>query len=270
MGAGTAPLLSVKTTDVSRKTWRNVTSADEQVLPDREQRELDALPSRKRQADFDRGLAELPDDAFGWFSKQGWVDSAWERPIDKPEELNFILGQSHFIKTVEDLYEALVGASPHLRFGFAFCESFGPRLVRRAGNDDELVELATRNAVAIGAGHSFIVFLREGFPVNVLNQVKQVPEVCRIYCATANRVEVILAESEQGRAILGVVARREARKGHGKHEHQTDVVATQPACPSPARICATPLSPVVGVPDALLSSRRGALAGDRHAGHPRD
>jgi uncharacterized protein len=100
--------------------------------------------------------------------------------MDKPEDLNFILGQSHFIKTVEDLYEALVGTSPHLRFGIAFCESSGPRLVRVAGNDDELVELATQNALAIGAGHSFIVFLREGFPVNVLNQVKQVPEVCRI------------------------------------------------------------------------------------------
>src|SRR5688572_12094998 len=92
--------------------------------------------------------------------------------VEKPEDLNFILGQSHFIKTVEDLYEALVGSSPHLRFGIAFCESSGPRLVRRDGNDPELVELATRNAMAVGAGHSFFVFLREGFPVNVLNQVK--------------------------------------------------------------------------------------------------
>jgi uncharacterized protein len=126
-------------------------------------------------------------------------------PIDKPEELNLILGQAHFIKTVEDLYEALAGNSPHLRFGLAFCESSGPRLVRRAGNDDELVELAVRNALAVGAGHSFVVFLREGYPVNVLNQVKQVPEVCRIYCATANPVEVVVAETTQGRAILGVV-----------------------------------------------------------------
>jgi uncharacterized protein len=126
-------------------------------------------------------------------------------PIEKPEELNLILGQAHFIKTVEDLYEALAGSSPHLRFGIAFCESSGPRLVRRVGNDDELVELAVRNALAVGAGHCFIVFLREGFPVNVLNQVKQVPEVCRIYCATANPVEVLLAETAQGRAILGVV-----------------------------------------------------------------
>jgi adenosine/AMP kinase len=126
-------------------------------------------------------------------------------PIEKPEGLNLILGQAHFIKTIEDLYETLAGSSPHLLFGFAFCESSGPRLVRRAGNDEELVELAVRNALAIGAGHSFIVFLREGYPVNVLNQVKQVPEVCRIYCATANAVEVVLAETPQGRAILGVV-----------------------------------------------------------------
>ena len=125
--------------------------------------------------------------------------------IENPGDLNLILGQSHFVKTVEDLYEVLVGSSPHLLFGIAFCESSGPRLVRRAGNDDELVELATRNALAIGAGHSFIVFLREGYPVNVLNQVKQVPEVCRIYCATGNPVEVVVVETEQGRGILGVV-----------------------------------------------------------------
>ncbi|HXF57711.1 MAG TPA: adenosine-specific kinase [Actinomycetota bacterium] len=125
--------------------------------------------------------------------------------VEKPEDLNFILGQAHFIKTVEDLYEALVGASPHLKFGIAFCESSGPRLVRRAGNDEELVELATRNALAVGAGHTFFVFLREGYPVNVLNQVKMVPEVCRIFCATANPVEVIVAQTEQGRAVLGVV-----------------------------------------------------------------
>ena len=125
--------------------------------------------------------------------------------IEKPDDLNLILGQSHFVKTVEDLYEALAGSSPHLRFGIAFCESSGPRLVRRSGNDPELVELAMRNALAIGAGHSFIVFLREGYPVNVLNQVKQVPEVCRVYCATANPVEVIVAETPRGRGILGVV-----------------------------------------------------------------
>lgn len=125
--------------------------------------------------------------------------------IDNPDGLNFILGQSHFIKTVEDLHEALAGSSPTLRFGLAFCESSGPRLVRRSGNDGDLVELAVRNALAIGAGHSFIVFLRDGFPVNVLNAVKLVPEVCRIYCATANPVEVIVAETDAGRGILGVV-----------------------------------------------------------------
>ena len=125
--------------------------------------------------------------------------------VDKPEELNLILGQSHFIKTVEDLHETLAGAVPGLRFGLAFCEASGPRLVRRSGNDPELIELATRNALAIGAGHSFLVFLREGFPVNVLNQVKLVPEVCRIYCATANPVHVIIAETPAGRGILGVI-----------------------------------------------------------------
>ena len=126
-------------------------------------------------------------------------------PLEMPEGVNVIFGQSHFIKTVEDLYEALVGSSPHLRFGLAFCEASGPRLVRRAGNDHELVGLAVRNALAVGAGHSFVVFLREGFPVNVLNQVKAVPEVCRIYCATANPVQVLVAETDQGRGVLGVV-----------------------------------------------------------------
>ena len=126
-------------------------------------------------------------------------------PVTMPDGVNLIFGQSHFIKTVEDLYEALVGSSPHLRFGLAFCEASGPRLVRRAGNDSTLVELAVRQALAIGAGHSFIVFLREGFPVNVLNQVKAVPEVCHIYCATANPVQVLVAQTEQGRGILGVI-----------------------------------------------------------------
>jgi adenosine/AMP kinase len=125
--------------------------------------------------------------------------------IDNPDGLNFILGQSHFIKTVEDLHETLAASSPALHFGLAFCESSGPRLVRRSGNDDALVGLAVQNALAVGAGHSFIVFLRDGFPVNVLNAVKLVPEVCRIYCATANPVEVVLAETQRGRAILGVV-----------------------------------------------------------------
>jgi adenosine/AMP kinase len=125
--------------------------------------------------------------------------------VENPEGLNLVLGQSHFIKTVEDLHEALAGASPQLRFGLAFCESSGPRLVRRSGNDDALVDLATRNALAIGAGHSFIVFLRDGFPVNVLNAIKQVPEVCRIYCATANPLGVIVAATETGRGVLGVI-----------------------------------------------------------------
>lgn len=125
--------------------------------------------------------------------------------IENPEQLNLVLGQSHFIKTVEDLHETLAGSSPHLRFGLAFCESSGPRLVRASGNDDRLRELAVRNALAIGAGHSFIVFLREGFPVNVLNAIKAVPEVCRIFCATANPVDVVVAATPDGRGILGVI-----------------------------------------------------------------
>ena len=126
--------------------------------------------------------------------------------IEKPETMNLILGQSHFIKTVEDLHETLVGAVPGIKFGLAFCESSEPALVRASGTDDELVKLAKRNALALSAGHSFIIFLGEGFyPVNVLNAVKMVPEVCHIFCATANPVEVILAETEQGRGILGVV-----------------------------------------------------------------
>jgi adenosine/AMP kinase len=126
--------------------------------------------------------------------------------IEKPEAVNLILGQAHFIKTVEDLHEALVGTVPGIKFGLAFCESSGPALVRASGNDAEMVDLAKRNALALGAGHSFMIFLGEGFyPVNVLNAVKMVPEVCRIFCATANPVEVILTETEQGCAILGVV-----------------------------------------------------------------
>ncbi|QDQ93515.1 hypothetical protein FND50_24030 [Rhodococcus sp. WB9] len=125
--------------------------------------------------------------------------------IDKPDDMNVIVGQSHFIKTVEDVHEALAGVSPHLRFGIAFCEASGPRLVRCSGNDDRLAELATRNAVAVGAGHSFFVFLEDGYPVNVLNTLKQVPEVCGIFCATANPVEIIVAETELGRGIAGVI-----------------------------------------------------------------
>lgn len=125
--------------------------------------------------------------------------------IDKPEDLNLILGQAHFIKTVEDIHETLAGASPHLRFGVAFCEASGPCLIRRSGNDDELIDLATRNAQAIAAGHSFIVFLRDGYPVNVLNQLQQVPEVCGVFCATANPVQLLVAETELGRGIVGVI-----------------------------------------------------------------
>ena len=126
--------------------------------------------------------------------------------IDKPEDMNFILGQSHFIKTVEDLHEALVQAVPGIKFGLAFCEASGPSLVRASGTDAALVELAKQNAMTIGAGHSFIIFLGTGyFPINVLNSVKMTPEVCRIFCATGNPVQVIVAESEQGRGILGVI-----------------------------------------------------------------
>lgn len=126
-------------------------------------------------------------------------------PLDKPLDMNVILGQAHFIKTVDDLHEALVGTSTALRFGIAFCEASGPRLIRRSGNEPALVELAVKNAEALGAGHSFIVLLSEGYPVNVLNQLKQIPEVCTIYCATANQVEVVIAESDLGRGILGVI-----------------------------------------------------------------
>lgn len=126
-------------------------------------------------------------------------------PLEKPDDQNVIIGQSHFIKTVEDLHEALVGISAHLRFGIAFCEASGSCLIRRSGNDEDLLRLAVINAEAIGAGHSFVLFLSGGFPVNVLNAVKQVPEVCSIYCATANPVEVIVAETDLGRAILGIV-----------------------------------------------------------------
>ncbi|ABC35219.1 adenosine-specific kinase [Burkholderia thailandensis] len=126
--------------------------------------------------------------------------------IDKPETANFILGQTHFIKSVEDIHEALVGAVPGIRFGLAFCEASGKRLVRHSGTDGALTELACRNATAIGAGHCFVVFLGDGFyPLNVLNAIKAVPEVCRIFCATANPTEIVVVQSDQGRGILGVV-----------------------------------------------------------------
>ncbi len=126
--------------------------------------------------------------------------------IEKPDETNFVLGQTHFIKSVEDIHEALVGAVPGIRFGLAFCEASGKCLVRWSGTDAALIELARKNAAAIAAGHSFILFLGAGFyPLNVLNTLKMVPEVCRIFCATANPTEVVLAQTEQGRGILGVV-----------------------------------------------------------------
>ena len=125
--------------------------------------------------------------------------------IENPEGLNFILGHSHFIKTVEDLYEVMAGAVPGAKFGIAFCEASGDCLVRLEGNDQDLVELAKTNALALGAGHSFIIFMRDCYPINVLNAVKGLQEVCTIYCATANPVQVILAQSAQGRGILGVI-----------------------------------------------------------------
>ena len=126
-------------------------------------------------------------------------------PIDKPDDVNVVIGQAHFIKTVDDLHEALVGVSPTLRFGVAFCEASGPRLIRRSGNDAELVDLATRNAAAIAAGHTFVIVLRDGFPLNVLNPLKAVPEVCTIFCATANPVDILVAVTPRGRGIIGVV-----------------------------------------------------------------
>jgi uncharacterized protein len=126
--------------------------------------------------------------------------------IEKPEAINFILGQTHFIKSVEDLHETLVAAVPGIKFGVAFCEASGKCLIRWSGTDAAMIELAKKNAQAIAAGHSFVIFLAEGFyPINVLNAVKSVPEVCRIFCATANPTDVILAETEQGRGILGVI-----------------------------------------------------------------
>ena len=126
--------------------------------------------------------------------------------IEKPDEFNFILGQTHFIKTVEDIYETLVTAVPNIKFGLAFCEASGKRLLRTSGTDQDLIDLARKNALAIGAGHSFILFLGEGyFPINVLNAIKMVPEVCHIFCATANPTQVVIVETDQGRGIMGVV-----------------------------------------------------------------
>lgn len=125
--------------------------------------------------------------------------------LETPEGCNLILGQSHFIKTVEDLYEAMASSTPTVKFGLAFCESSGDRLVRYEGNDEELKEKAAENALRLGCGHSFVILLREAFPINVLNQIKVVPEVCNIHAATANPLKVIVAETEQGRGVLGVI-----------------------------------------------------------------
>ncbi len=126
--------------------------------------------------------------------------------IDKPEDINFILGTTHFIKSVEDLHEAIVQSAPGIKFGIGFCEASGASLVRWSGNDEAMIDLAKKNALALSAGHSFIIFLGQGFfPINVLNQIKLVPEVCTVFCATANPVQVVVAETEQGRGIMGVI-----------------------------------------------------------------
>ncbi|MEK6650788.1 MAG: adenosine-specific kinase [Bacteroidota bacterium] len=125
--------------------------------------------------------------------------------IEKPDAINFILGQSHFIKTVEDIHEAIVQTNPQMKFGLAFCEASGPSLIRWTGNDEAMISLAKQNAQAIACGHTFIVFMDNGFPVNILNAIKAVPEVCGIFCASANPTDVIVAETAEGRGILGVV-----------------------------------------------------------------
>ena len=125
--------------------------------------------------------------------------------INRPEGLNVIIGQSHFIKTAEDIYEAVVGGCPNVKFGLGFCEASGACLVRAEGNDENLKKAAAENALNIGAGHSFIIILKDAFPINVLGALRSVPELCAIFCATANPVEVIVAETEQGRGIIGVI-----------------------------------------------------------------
>ncbi|MHA6794236.1 adenosine-specific kinase [Pseudonocardia bannensis] len=139
-------------------------------------------------------------------------------PIETGEDVELVLGQAHFIKTVEDIHETLAEAAPQLHFGIAFCEASGPCLVRRSGNDPELVALAVRNAQAIGAGHSFVVLLRDGHPVSVLNRLKQVSEICTIFCATANPVQVLLAETDLGRGVLGVIDGGSPRGVESSHD----------------------------------------------------
>jgi uncharacterized protein len=138
--------------------------------------------------------------------------------IDKPEPINFILGQAHFIKTVEDIHEALVGAVPGIQFGLAFCEASGPALIRWSGTSEKMIHLAKQNALALSAGHCFIIFLENAFPINVLNAVKNIPEVCHIYCATANPVQVIVTETEQGVGILGVIDGEKSRGVESEQE----------------------------------------------------
>jgi len=139
-----------------------------------------------------------------FFAKEDLMDIKTIK-IENPDALNLVLGHSHFIKTVEDIYEAMVNSVPFAKFGLAFCEASDPCLVRYTGTDDALIELAKKNAYNLSAGHTFILFMKDLFPVNVLNAIKNVPEVCRIFCATANPVEVIMAQTQQGRGILGVV-----------------------------------------------------------------
>jgi adenosine/AMP kinase len=148
--------------------------------------------------------------------------------IENPDELNLILGQSHFIKTVEDLHEALVTAIPGIQFGLAFCEASGPCLIRHSGTAEELEQLAVHNAQAIGAGHSFLVFLKEAFPINVMHAVKRVPEVCRVFCATANPVDVVVAATETGRGILGVIDGSSPKgvEGPGDIAHRKEFLRT--------------------------------------------
>jgi adenosine/AMP kinase len=125
--------------------------------------------------------------------------------IEKPADINFILGQSHFIKTVEDIHEVAISSVPGIKFGLAFCEASGDCLIRWSGNDDEMIELAKRSAEAVAAGHTFVLFMKDAFPINLLNAVKNVPEVCTIFCATANSVDVIIAETDGGRGVMGVI-----------------------------------------------------------------
>ncbi len=138
--------------------------------------------------------------------------------IQVPENANLILGQSHFIKTVEDIHELLVNCVPNIKFGLAFCESSGPCLVRHSGNDEELRELAAKKAFELGCGHCFLIFLKNAYPINILPRLKQVPEVCTIYCATANPVEVIIAETQQGRGIIGVIDGFKSKGIEGERE----------------------------------------------------